>query len=392
MALKRNRSSSQLNKLEGGTYNFTRFNYPADGLASDKIPNYVIFYINVPSTAGYNVTKAKASNGVEILSNSDKLSPQTRGTSTINESQYGNLDVAAAGASLKVVEGLASGFSGKGSALEKTVETGVKAVGAGAGYGALNAVVSTIEKKPKYNRIRTAIAMYMPDTVLQTFAHDYDAISIRDALGTLGLLQRGGSGVFGTIENAFTGGGFEAFANPEPGVIEALGRIAEDKGLVGNGFTDIILRSKGIAVNPQIEMVYKQTRNRSFIFDFRLQPRSSLESRNIKNIIREFKRYAAPSLGGNDSKGSYFTIPGQFDIQFMFKNEENRFIGKLSTCALENIDVNYSSAGPFATFDDGAPVEIALQLRFIEIDTITKELFEDGDADVDSSYSDGPSF
>ena len=76
----------------------------------------------------------------------------------------------------------------------------------------------------------------------------------------------------------------------------------------------------------------------------------------------------------------------------MFKNEENRFIGKISTCALENIDVNYSSAGPFATFDDGAPVEIALQLRFIEVDTITKEAYEDDAGGIDTSYSDGPSF
>jgi len=389
MPLKRNRSSSQLNKLEGGTYNFTRFNYPADGLASDKIPNYVIFYINVPEAAKYNVTKAKASNGVEVLSNSDKMSRETRGSDKLLSGENaGVTGVAVAG--LDVAKTLVTG----GVDSVDLTKSGTRGI-----LGAtIASVANDVVKRPKYNRIRTAIAMYMPDTVLQTFAHDYDAISIRDALGDLGLAQRGGTDVRKYLEGAagsalsIAEGTATEFKVPVagPAFSEVAGRLAEQTGLVNQGFTELVLRGSGQAINPQIEMVYKQTRNRSFVFDFRLQPRSSLESRNIKNIIREFKRYAAPSLGGGD--GSYFTIPGQFDIQFMFKNEENRFIGKLSTCALENIDVNYSSAGPFATFDDGAPVEIALQLRFIEVDTITKEVFEGDGGNVDTSYADGPSF
>jgi hypothetical protein len=155
---------------------------------------------------------------------------------------------------------------------------------------------------------------------------------------------------------------------------EVGGFLAEKTGLVNQGFTDLLLRDLGKALNPQIEMVYKRTQNRSFVFDFRMQPRSSKESGNIKKIIKEFKRYAAPSL--TDEGGAYFNIPGQFDIEFMFKNEENKFIGKISTCVLENIDVNYSVAGAFATFDDGAPVDINLQLRFKEVDTLTRELFD----------------
>jgi hypothetical protein len=153
--------------------------------------------------------------------------------------------------------------------------------------------------------------------------------------------------------------------------------------LVNQGFTDLLLRDLGKALNPQIEMVYKRTQNRSFVFDFRMQPRSNQESVNIKNIIKQFKRFAAPSL--SDPTGAYFNIPGQFDIEFMFKDSENKFIGKISTCVLENIDVNYSSAGPFATFDDGAPVEINLQLRFREVDTLTRELFDQG-ADDEATF------
>jgi len=377
MPLKRNRSSSQLNKLEGGAYNFTRFNYPADGLASDKIPNYVIFYINVPESAGYSVTKAKAGDGSEILSNSDKLIKKTRVTPQVITK--GAVETGAAVGTFNAAENAIGGSF-------RPVEN----IASGAAAGAITSIASGIEKRPKLNRIRTAIAMYMPDTVVQTFSHDYDAISIRDAIGQIGLAQRGGVDTLEAISNAMSPD-VKFSEGVTSGVTEVLGRLAERTGLVNQGFTELVLKSQGLAINPQIEMVYKQTRNRSFIFDFRLQSRSSLESRNIKNIIREFKRYSAPSLAGRDD-ASYFTIPAQFDVQFMFKNEENRFIGKISTCALENIDVNYSSAGPFATFDDGAPVEVALQLRFIEVDTLTKEAYEDDAGAVDTSYSDGPSF
>jgi hypothetical protein len=235
-----------------------------------------------------------------------------------------------------------------------------------------------IKKKPKYNRIQSAIALYMPDTVFQTYSHDYDALSVTDATGQLGLAQRGGSAIdFGNLGESLSNIG------DNPGAREVAGYVAEQSGLVNQGFTDLLLRDLGKALNPQIEMVYKRTQNRSFVFDFRMQPRSSQESVNIKNIVKQFKRFAAPSL--TDSTGAYFNIPGQFDIEFMFKDSENKFIGKISTCVLENIDVNYSSAGPFATFDDGAPVEINLQLRFREVDTLTRELFDQG-ADDEATF------
>ena len=81
--------------------------------------------------------------------------------------------------------------------------------------------------------------------------------------------------------------------------------------------------------------------------------------------------FAAPSINPN-SRGRYFIVPAQFDIQFKFKQEENDFIAKISTCVLEAIDVNYAGAGQFASFTDGMPVDISMQLRFKEADIITR--------------------
>lgn len=382
-------SSSQLNKLEENKYNFNRLTYPSTGIATAQIPNYVIFYINVPEGAKYikNSSTAAVVEGGE--SNSDKLRSRTGEASFVNNLRGAN----------DVVLGVLSAASGQ-SAKQVAFD-----IGAGI---AISETFNDIGKRPKLNRIQSAIALYMPDTVFQTYGHDYDAISATQALGNLGIAQRGGADVtkaFSGVTVAQLAGdlisgnvpfesNIRALGNLDAGK-EFLGRLAEATGVVGPGFADLTLKSQGVALNPQIEMVYRQTRNRSFVFDFKLQPRSSKESRNIKNIIREFKRYAAPSLA---NKSYYYTIPAQFDIEFKFYNpydgvnEENRYIGKISTCVLENIDVNYSSAGPFATFDDGSPVEIGLQLRFIEVDILTKEAFEGPDGELNTKSDDGASF
>jgi hypothetical protein len=41
---------------------------------------------------------------------------------------------------------------------------------------------------------------------------------------------------------------------------------------------------------------------------------------------------------------------------------------------LTTITVNYSGAGEWATFNDGAPLKIDLNLQFTETDIITREL------------------
>jgi len=120
-------------------------------------------------------------------------------------------------------------------------------------------------------------------------------------------------------------------------------------------------------------LIYRGTQNRSFIFEFKFQPRSAQEAQTIQNIIHTFKLYSSPSIN-NTGLGRYFIVPGQFDITFKFGNVTNQYISQISTCVLEAIDINYAGAGQFASMVDGAPADITLQLRFKEGEIITREL------------------
>ena len=134
------------------------------------------------------------------------------------------------------------------------------------------------------------------------------------------------------------------------------------------------MRGVNAAINPLVEMTFNGTGNRQYVFVFDFQPRSSKEASAINDIIKTFKMYAAPEI--SQTSGRYFIPPGQFDIKFFFKNVENLNIARISGCILSSISVNYSGSGQFATFDDGQPVHINMQLTFVEVDVLTRDLID----------------
>jgi hypothetical protein len=369
-----------LNVLTESPYDFKKTQYPTEGLGS-TVPSYVVFYVNLPDSAKFKLT---GENYVEnAFSISDQNIQNSRGA-TNPKLVSGGLGTAL-GIGLTTAA-ISAGRDFAGVIRSGRLLTGLENAGEGAGAagirGAAGGVIAgfaqSVDKKPKMQRIKEAVAIYMPDTVMHTYSHDYDVQSLTAAMGDVGKAQRGGSGTIEAIKNAFTSGDP---VNPQAsaGFTELMGDLAQETGQVGAGFTDFLLRNKGLALNPQVELLFKGTANRGFIFDFKFQPKNQKEAETINNIIFIFRRYAAPTLSATvTDPGAYFIPPAQFDIQYYFKNQENKFIGRISTCVLENIDINYSSAGQYATFNDGAPIEINMQLRFKEVDIITRNMIDQG--------------
>ena len=382
----RNTGPGSLNFLTQSKYDFSKTQYPSEGLGT-TVPNYIVFYINLPEAARFNVTSEQFSGDV---STSDQNIQKTRGINQAVDPRLSAVELGAAATSINLLGDVArSLYTGEVATTAEKIGFKVanKFIGGGSVGSGVGSLAKNIEKKPKMKRIKEAIAIYMPDTVFHTYSHDYDVQSLTSALGNVGLAQKGAS-VLSGAENQLNANPAKAFGlgaamgeifNPSQGGNVELGAtIAERSGAVGQGFTDFALRSQGLAINPQVELMFKGTGNRGFVFDFRFQPKSKQETETIKHIIYLFKRYAAPTLADSGVPGAYFAPPGQFDIQYYFGAMENPYIGKISTCVLENIDINYSSAGQFSTFPDGSPVEISLQLRFKEVDVLTRDMIDAG--------------
>jgi len=243
------------------------------------------------------------------------------------------------------------------------------------GVAASSIIVSGIDLTRKTRRAAASICLYMPDTVTQQLVNDYDQVSLTAALGKTGLGVQAGSDILGTTEDSVKRG---LGASRGTGVgAEIGGLIAEKTGNFGAGITDVLLFSSGLALNPQVELLFKNIQNREFMFDFKFVPRNVKEAERIREIIKKFRFFAAPEIPSN-GRGRYFIPPSEFDIEFMVGKYGNYNLPRVSTCVLQGIDVNYGSAGQWTAFQDGMPVEISMQLRFKEVEIMHKKLIDEG--------------
>jgi hypothetical protein len=230
-------------------------------------------------------------------------------------------------------------------------------------------------------RTTDTIALYMPDTLAFSQSQNFAGLDLGGGLAA--TLGAGYSGVQNMLSGDMsnTDKANYALKNATPFVLNALANIAGQAGrAVFAGFT-------GTTVNPMMEVVYSAPEFRSFRFDFMFYPRSSIEAKEVQNIIQRIRFHQAPEVLGNNSAGGlggYFLVPpSEFDIKFYYNGTENPNIPSISTCVLQTVDVDYAPNG-FAAYEvledrnipkwgsTGMPVGIRLGLVFRETQIITK--------------------
>ena len=221
------------------------------------------------------------------------------------------------------------------------------------------------------------IALYLPSQSLQeTFQNDYSELSLTQALGGLGLLLDAGGSIIEAVKNV-TGDGNASggMADLKPMIIQA---IASGIGGQAADVGETLIQAGGYATNPQLEILYKGTKFRTFDFRFEMMPRSKKEADEVLEIVRKFKYHAAPEY--RQAQGRFMVPPSFFDIRINFGAVENaRIPMRLSTCVLTGVDVDMSSgADQFVSFADGGPIQIQMQLRFTELEIMHKALREEG--------------
>jgi len=159
-----------------------------------------------------------------------------------------------------------------------------------------------------------------------------------------------------------------------PGLIGAgLGKFAE---LATSDPAKIFLRTQGLAINPNQQVLFDGVNLREFSFQFNFMPKSVEESNDVAKIVKAFKYYSRPETVAN-TFGMIFKPPAIFSIEFRFLNSENKWVNKVADSALTNMEVNYTPNG-WATHQDGSPVNTTLKLDFKELSIIDRQKVEAG--------------
>ena len=151
--------------------------------------------------------------------------------------------------------------------------------------------------------------------------------------------------------------------------------------IFGNNVTanDLIARSRGEIFNPNMELLFKGPKLRSFRFKYKITPRSHEESEQVLLILRAFKRNMAPKVFGSSNSGNWFLkTPNVFELRYRTGSRDHTFLNKFKQCFLTNCAVNYTPDAVYATYDDTTPVSMTLDLDFQELVPIYDYDYDNG--------------
>jgi len=145
------------------------------------------------------------------------------------------------------------------------------------------------------------------------------------------------------------------------------------------GTQNILSRTQGRVVNPNMELLFTGPSLRSFAFTFKFSAREKDESVRIRDIIRFFKQGMAPI---RTEAQMFLKAPHTFQIQYLHKNNPHKFLNKFKECALKDCSVQYTPVGEYATFHDSAMVSYSMTLQFQELEPVFNDEYTQQDGDI----------
>ena len=137
----------------------------------------------------------------------------------------------------------------------------------------------------------------------------------------------------------------------------------------------VVARSTGQILNNNLELLFSGVNLRSFPFSFTFSPRNPKESDVVKGIIRSLKMSMAAKAGefNGSAQGIFLKSPDLFQLDYLKDGKNHPFLNRFKLCALTGMSVNYTNAGTYASYNDGTPVNIRMNLTFKEINPIYHE-------------------
>jgi len=144
-------------------------------------------------------------------------------------------------------------------------------------------------------------------------------------------------------------------------------------GLGGNVRAKFEKNKLGKISNPNLEVFFKGIAYREYSFSFSFNPKTKDEVNSMMEIIRTFKRFALPK-GFN---ASYMSYPPTWVIQAKSKG---RTINHFKEAVVTSVNVDSSPNQVWATFDDGVPVSVKVDINFKEMQLLSQQDYISGAA------------
>jgi hypothetical protein len=253
------------------------------------------------------------------------------------------------------------------------------------GSAAVRAYNQSVEDAKFYTRIKDGpVILYMPEDISTGYKANWTGKAFsniaRDALSTVGSgdINEG-------IQNALTTAG-TMINQLVPNAMNKVIRESITK-ITGESVSqnDLYAATRGVILNPNVELLFNGTDLRNFSLNYKLVPRNDTEAGKIKNIINVFRKAMLPSFAksgditfseGTNLANNFIRTPDVCKITFMRGGVRNPDVPQYKMCAITNVEINYTPDGTYATYGDGTMVAYGLSLSFQEMKLVFAEEVE----------------
>jgi len=151
----------------------------------------------------------------------------------------------------------------------------------------------------------------------------------------------------------------------------------------------IISRTTGQVLNSNLELLFSGVNLRSFPFSVTFTPRYYEEMLEVKQIIRQLKssmNTKGKTMSGGSASGVFLKSPDVFSLRYLHNGQDHPFLNSFKMCALTGMSVNYTNSGTYASYSDGSPVSIRLNMTFKELNPIYSEDYDGMDESMGVGY------
>lgn len=259
---------------------------------------------------------------------------------------------------------------------------GINKASTNAGSTGVAAYNESVNAEKFYKKTsQQSVVLYMPEDISTGYKANWSGKAFsnigRDALATAG------SGDLGqALANAGTtlGTGM-AQAIPNLGnkiISETIGKITGEQ----IGQNEIFAATRGVILNPNVELLFGGIDLRNFQLNYKLVPRNQDEASIIRQIVDVFRKAMLPKFANGDEitfsgaeniQNNFIRVPNVCKVSFMRGGGLNEYVPQYKMCAITQVDVNYTPDGTYATYGDGSMVAIGLSLAFQETKLIFAE-------------------
>ena len=348
------------------------YRYPAD-IGSDEQPHAINFYIFQTETASER--EARTQDLTARAENDDK----NAAAELQIENDRTNFLALTGGTLFGTLAGGGMKASGSGNIVSG-------GVAAGAGAAATKLIQNSGATQTRQTRkIDSSISLYIPNSPQAKYGAEFNIENIGTLMGGGMAGELNVMGTFDKMKEGFESGGISGALEAASGsglgsvlarTVASAGNLPRELGLGDLNVSGAIRSATRTVRNPYKEQIFQTMGFRSFAFEYKFAPRNERELRDVMEIITLFKSHMHPE---KDLGGLFFTFPSEFEIEYVYKNRQNRYLNKIAPCFLTDLSVDYGNGGTFTTFKDarGAPSEITMSMAFRESELLTRSQIQE---------------